>query len=333
VSFAWPWVLWLGVPVVALAVAAWKRPAPALRLPDTRRLWRDRRAELRFRLPLVLEVAASLLLVLAAARPQRVQAEVREERQAVDVMLVLDVSGSMDAVDLAPGATAESAAAGPTRLECARREIGRLVSARPEDRFGLVVFARKSYPACPLTFDHELLRSRLEALATDLLDDGTGLTTAIALATTALRTSPSPHRAMVLLTDGRNNVPAELPPEAAAGLAAQNRVSVHVIGIGSPRAVLPVPTLAGTQYRPVETPIDEARLQAVAAQGGGVFLTAGDAKGFAAAMARIDALEKGRVVRTLQRPVQELFPGLASAVLALLCLAFVLSRTVARVLP
>lgn len=332
-NLAWPWALWLCVPVLAAAAKAWTRRPPALRFPDTRHLWHDRRAEAVRRLPLALEIVAGLLLVLAAARPQQVRTVVREERQAVDVMLVLDVSGSMDAVDIGADAPPEQAATRPTRLACARREIERLVATRPEDRFGLVVFARRPYPACPLTFDHALLRSRLEALTSDLLDDGTGLTAAIALAAVHLRASPSPHRVMILLTDGRDNVPADVPPEAAAAIAAQNRISVYVVGIGSASAVVPVPTLAGVQYRPVETPLDEPRLRSLAARGGGLYFPAGDDERFAAAMARIETLEKGRLVRSVQRPVREFFPALTLAAIALLGLAFGLARTASRALP
>lgn len=332
-NLAWPWALWLCLPVLMAAVKAWFRPPPALRFPDTRHLWKDRRTETVRRLPLALEIVACLLLVLAAARPQQVRTVVCEERQAVDVMLVLDISGSMAAVDMGADTPPEQAAARPTRLACARREIERLVAARPEDRFGLVVFARRPYPACPLTFDHELLRSRLATLTSDLLDDGTGMTAAIALAAMHVRASPSPHRVMILLTDGRDNVPADVPPEAAAAMAAQNRISLYVVGIGSDSAVMPVPTLAGVQYRPVETPLDEPRLRTMAARGGGLYFAAGDHQRFAEAMARIEALEKGRLVRSVRRPVREFFPALTLAAIALLGLAFGLARTASRALP
>jgi Ca-activated chloride channel family protein len=321
------------VPLLLAALAAWRRRPPALPIADARGLSRSSRAALRQRVPLLLETLAGLLLTVAMARPQWVQMSSLEERQAVDLMLVLDISGSMDAVDIPNGAAPQDAADLPSRLTCAQRELRRFMQARPQDRFGLIVFARKPYPACPLTFDHDLLQARLEDLRTDLLDDGTGLTAAIALGAVHVRTSPSPHRVMILLTDGRDNVPAEQSPAAAARLAARDGVTIHVVGIGSGNAVLPVKTLAGTQYRPVETAVDVARLQAIAEAGDGVFVRADAPETFAAAIRRIEGTEKARIVRPIQYRRTELFPGFCAAALLSLTAAFVLARTACLTLP
>ncbi len=328
-----PWGLLLGIPLVLVALAAWRRPPPALPIADARGLPRSRRAAVLSRVPLFLETLAGLLLTVAMARPQWVQTSSREERQAVDVMLILDISGSMDAVDIPVGAKPEEAANRPSRLTCAQRELRRFMQARPQDRFGLVVFARKPYPACPLTFDHDLLRTRLEDLRTDLLDDGTGLTAAIALGAVHVKTSQSPHRVMILLTDGRDNVPAELSPTAAARLAARRGITIHVVGIGSGNAVLPVKTLAGTQYRPVETAADETRLQAIAKEGEGVFVRADAPETFTTAIRRIEATEKALIVRPLRQRRTELFPGFGAAALLSLTAAFALARTTGVTLP
>ena len=294
---------------------------------------RSRRAAFLSRVPLLLETLAGLLLTLAMARPQWVSVSSREERQAVDLMLVLDLSGSMDAVDLPAGGQPQAAADRPSRLTCAQRELRRFLQARPQDRFGLIVFARRPYPACPLTFDHDLLQARLDDLRTDLLDDGTGLTAAIALGAVHVRTSPSPHRVLILLTDGRDNVPAEQTPADAARLAARHGVTTHVVGIGSANAVVPVRTLAGTQYRPLETAVDEARLQAIATAGGGVLVRAEAPESFAAALRQIETTEKARIVRPAQQRRTELFPALCAAALLSLAAAFALTRTVCLTLP
>jgi len=324
------------VPVAIAVLAAWRRRPRAVRVPGLHDLPPDPRALWRHRGILLLEALGILLLVVATCRPQWVRTTVREERQAVDVMLVLDVSGSMEAVDLAAGLKPEQAAALPSRLACARGELDRFMRARPADRFGLVVFARKPYPACPLTFDHEVLRARLSDLTTDLLDDGTGLSAALALGLLHTRTSPSPHRVMILFTDGRDNVPAERSPEETAALAVPEGVTLHVVGIGSERAVLPVKTPVGTQFRPVETALsalDEPRLRAIAQAGAGLYLHAGDAQGFAEAIDRIAATEQARILRPAQTRHLELFPGLALAGLVALVSALALSRSAWGALP
>jgi Ca-activated chloride channel family protein len=333
VKLLFPWGLLLGLPVLLAALAAWRRRPPALLIPDARGLPPSRRAARRYRVPLLLETLAGLLLAAAMARPQWLRTANPEERQAVDVMLVLDISGSMDAVDIPAGLEPQAAAGRPSRLLCAQRELERFMQARPQDRFGLVVFARRPYPACPLTFDHDLLRARLADLRTDLLDDGTGLTAAIALGAVHVKTSPSPHRVMILLTDGRDNVPAEQTPAAAAQLAARSGVTIHVVGIGSANAVLPVTTLAGSRYRPVETAIDETRLQAIATEGAGVFVRADAPETFAAAVSRIESTEKARIVRPVRQRRTELFPLFGAASLLSLTAAFVVARTAGATLP
>ncbi len=330
---AFPWGLALLLPVAAAVWAAWRRRPPAVLAPDLSDLPSDPDAARCRRRVLALQVFGGLLLALAVSRPQWVGTVAGEGREAVDVMLVLDVSGSMDAVDLPPGLEPSRAAGMPSRLDCARRELERFMDARPEDRFGLVVFARRPYPACPLTFDRQALRTRLNALTTDLLEDGTGLTAAIALAAVHCRASPSRRQAMILFTDGRDNVPADCSPEEAARVAAARGVTVHVVGIGSERAVVPVRTLAGTQFRPVDSALDENRLRAVSEAGGGVFVRVSDPETFARAVAGIAATEKGRVSSPPGVRYRELFPWAALAALGAWAAAFALSRAPGAFLP
>ncbi len=328
-----PWLLLLALPLLLAAWAAWRRPPAALLIATSSGLPRSRQTALLHRLPLLLEILAGALLVLALARPQWLDTLRSEERQAVDVMLVLDVSGSMDAIDIPAGADPSAAADHPDRLACAQRELQRFLQARPQDRFGLVAFARRPYPACPLTFDHDLLGARLDDLRTDLLDDGTGLTAAIALGAQHLRASPSPHRVLILFTDGRDNVPAEQSPADAAQLAARGGVTTHVVGIGSANAVLPTQTPAGIQYRPLETAVDVVRLQAIATAGGGVFVRAEAPDTFAAAVRQIENTEKARIAQVQRERPTEVFPALGVAALLSLTAAFVLARTTCLTLP
>ena len=330
---ACPWALLLSLPLLLALVAAWRRRPPAWVVPDTRHLQPQPRTERLRRVPLLLEALGALLLVLALSRPQRLQIAVQEERQAVNLMMVLDLSGSMAAVDLPASVPPEAAAGQPNRLECARRELSRFLRARPEDRVGLVVFARKPYPACPLTTDHDFLQAQLAGLSTDLLEDGTGLSGAIALAAVHLGATAAPRQVLILLTDGRDNVPAEQPPDRAAALAAARGVTVHVVGIGSAHAVLPVQTMTGVDYRPVETAIDEALLRAVAQAGGGVFVRAADPQTFRAAIRSLEATEKARYRQVVQARQQEWFGLFAAAALGALAAAFVAARTVCLALP
>ncbi|MBN2452318.1 MAG: VWA domain-containing protein [Lentisphaeria bacterium] len=331
--FAWPWFLAALIVPAAILFVRRRRPGPAARVARLPPLPTYPRLLSRSSVPLFLETAALVLFVVAMARPQRLERDVGEERRVVDITVVLDLSGSMDAVDLPEDVPPVAAARLPSRLAIAKATLRRFVESRPGDRFALIVFGRRPYPACPLTVDHAPLLARMEKLDTEWVEDGTGLTPALALAGSGRAgTEPAP-RVIVLLTDGRDNVPAERTPEQTAALLRELGCTVHVVGIGSSRAVLPVRGVAGMEYRNVDTPLDEERLRAVAAAGGGVYLAAGDPDAFAAAMTEIDRMVKTSVVEKVDERRSELYPGIVFAGLLLLGAAAVLARTLCLSLP
>jgi Ca-activated chloride channel family protein len=230
-----------------------------------------------------------------------------ERREALDIVLALDISGSMGAYDAPDGVSneqlAEAVRSGAlrSRLAVAKDELTRFVDARPEDRVGLLVFSQRPYLACPPTFDHEFLRRRLDDLETGLVPDGTGIAGAIVSGMSQLEDSPSPRRVLVLFTDGEDNVDAPLSPAQSAEMAREARVVIHTIGIGGGAAYIRRPGLVSDRFMAVPSDLHEDLLRQLAQQTGGTYVPAADAAGFAKAMARIDELERAPVEHLVSR--------------------------------
>jgi Ca-activated chloride channel family protein len=322
-----PWLL-----LAALAVPAALLPrrgrAPAVRLASAALLLapgvpRGVRARLAVA-PGILEAAALVLAAVALARPAERVAAPRVV-EGVDVMLCMDVSSSMTATDLAPGVPGR----GRTRLDVAREAALRFVEGRPDDRVGLVAFARFPDLRCPPTLDHRALAGILASVAPvegDGPEDATGIGGAAALAARVLASGKAPSRVAILLTDGEENVAGpgasgEIDPAHAAQLCERLGVRVHVIVAGSPRP--------GSS--PASGP-GPSRVETLARATGGVVLRAADAAAMREVYARIDALER----MPFESPRTELadrFLPLLAAALGLLLAARTLRATALKVAP
>lgn len=306
-------------------VGHWREAIPVIRYSDVRLTdnlpvsWRVR---LR-RLPDILRLLAWLLLVLALARPQSGRTQEIIRGQGIDIVLAVDISGSMTALDFAP----------QNRLEAAKTVISSFIAGREFDRIGLVVFAQDSFQQMPPTLDYNtLLRSLDEVqLATDLgLADGTAIGLGIASAGNMLRQSTAASKVIVLLTDGANNAGGIGPLTAAAAVTALG-IRVYTIGMGKP-GLVPMPDDAGgTQM--VQSDLDEETLQAIAQTTGGQYFRAENPDSLQRIYDQINALERSDVVRQVYINWQEQAGGLLGIALAALIFERLLRHSVFQTIP
>lgn len=331
--FAMPLLL-LGL--LLLPLLAWRRrglqaagDAPALRYADTRPAEPGDRVPLRLRLrglPWLLRMAALGLLVIGLARPQSGHTQEIIEGEGVDIVLALDISGSMASLDFQP----------ENRLEAAREVIRDFVAQRAFDRIGLVVFARTAFDQSPPTVDHVVLERQLDQieLAPELgVEDGTAIGLGLANAAAMLESSEAESRVVILLTDGANNA-GEIDPITAATAAEALGIKVYTIGMGRPGPVpVPVDGFFGRRTVMRESDLDEETLRAIAEATDGRYYRATDAQGLAAIYQEIDALERSDVeVRSWAR-YRELAALFLWPALALLLADAVLRATWLRRLP
>lgn len=264
---------------------------------------------------------AIVLAAVAFARPQAGQRIERVTTEGIDIILALDVSGSMRAEDFAP----------KNRLYVAKQTIASFIEGRTADRIGLVTFSRVSQTRCPPTLDYQALEASLGAVTfADIRDDGTAIGSGIATAVNRLRTSKAKSRVVILLTDGINNA-GSIDPLSAADLARAVGVRMHAIGVGSEGEVT-IPTADGTRIR-LMLPINDAELTKMAESTGGSYFRATEAKALVEIFKKIDAMEKTRVEVLSYGRYDEMFGWFLAPALLLMGLGFVGSRTVLAKVP
>jgi Ca-activated chloride channel family protein len=312
ISLAWPWVLTaLPLPLLVrwLMPAAAPHTGRALRLPFYADLpgVGSGPASGRRRLRQVLAWLAWLLLVLAAARPQWLGEPVQLPIAGRDLMLAVDVSGSMESEDY------QLAGRPVNRLDVVKAVAGRFVERREGDRLGLILFGSRAYLQTPLTYDRGTVRTMLEESVIGLAGRETAIGDAIALAVKRLREQPEDNRVLILLTDGSNTA-GNIRPLEAARLAAQVAVRIYTIGIGGGPAGVRTPF--GMLLKP-GTDLDPDALQAIADATGGRYFQATDTAQLEQVYNELDRLEPSvRDVRSY-RPLQPLFMWPAAAALCL----------------
>ena len=275
-----------------------------------------------------LRAAALVLVVIALARPQLGSAETRVHREGVDIVLAVDVSGSMLAEDFT---LAEGRA---SRLDVVKSVVKEFVTARPEDRIGLVLFAARPYTQCPLTLDHGWLLQNLERAKVGMIEDGTAVGSALATAVNRLRPSTAPSKFVVLLTDGESNA-GRITPQTAAEAAAALAIKVYTVGAGT-RGLAPYPTqdfFGNKVYRPVQVDIDEDALKKIAATTHARYFRATDTSSLREVFADIDKSEKAPFEAPEFLDYRELYAWLAWPALALLLVEVTLAETALRKLP
>ncbi|MFA5388152.1 MAG: VWA domain-containing protein [Candidatus Omnitrophota bacterium] len=237
-------------------------------------------------LPMILRMAAVFIFILALARPQAGQKEEEIITEGIDIMLTLDISGSMKAEDFVP----------QNRLGAAKDALREFIISRQNDRIGLVIFSRYSMTQCPLTIDYGTLLELLDKVDIGMIEDGTAIGMAIANAVNRLRDSGAKSRIIILLTDGINNT-GTIDPLTAARAAKALGIKIYTIGAGKPGgAMYPMDDpFFGKRYVRVETEIDEALLKTIAADTGGLYFRAKDKDGLREIYDTIGKLEKTKI--------------------------------------
>ncbi|MET4109106.1 VWA domain-containing protein [Hymenobacter sp. UYP22] len=255
---------------------------------------RDWSTVLRFVPDVVLALSLSFGIV-ALARPQRTDERVVQTGQGIDILLVLDVSGSMELQDLRPN-----------RLEAAKRVAREFVDGRRGDRIGLVVFAGDAYSLAPLTTDYDLLRDDLQGLRLGMIpNDGTAIGTALGVATNRLRDSRSRTKVCILISDGENTA-GSLDPLTSAQLAHAYGLKIYTIGLGQDGTV-PYGTDAAGRPRYVETRLDETTMRQIAQAGEGRFFRATDNAGLRQVFTQINRYEKSEIKQNRYRNTQDYY--------------------------
>lgn len=233
------------------------------------------------RVPLVLLSLSWVFFVLALMQPEQVDQYTQVKTEGYDLMLAVDVSGSMQAVDMATTKTV-------SRLDATKDIVGKFVRGRQGDRVGLIIFGDSAYLHVPLTLDTLSVSKMLEDVVPGMAGNATAIGDAIGLAVRTLRERPEGSRVLVLLTDGEDNASSIAPLEASK-LAKQYGIKVYTIGIGK-KGQVPFPTNLG--YRTVTVSIDEELLKEIAAMTGGKYFSATDKRSLEAVYAEIDSLER-----------------------------------------
>jgi len=235
------------------------------------------------------------ILIVILARPQSTDSFQNVSTEGIDIILALDISGSMLARDFKPD-----------RLEASKNVATEFISGRPYDRMGLVVFSGESFTQCPLTTDHAVLINLLREIQSGMIKDGTAIGMGLATAVNRIKDSEAKSKVIILLTDGVNNM-GEIAPATAAGIARSFGIRVYTIGIGTRgMAPYPVRTPFGIQYQNMRVEIDESVLQHIAAETGGKYFRATDNDKLVQVYAEIDKLEKSKIdVRQFSRKEEE----------------------------
>lgn len=342
-SFAHPWLLLAALPILAAAFFAWKRKQPSIRIPSLNNAEKASAAngkrDWKRAIPFLLYLIGMLLLTVALARPREGLEEIRRRADGIDIIIALDLSGSMKAIDVPRGmnpASLENALKSgklKNRIVTAKEEIAKFIQARPNDRIGLIAFAPLPYMACPPTLDHAWLLANLDNLDAGVIGDMTNIAGPIASAVQRLKSSDAKRKIIVLFTDGSNNVTAKVTPRQAAKLANTFDITVYTVGIGSSVSVYPQETFAGTRLVPVQNEFDEQLLKDIASSSGGKYYMAEDRESMAAAMKAIDSLEKTSFEQQTIVNWRELAPGFIACALLLILGAFLLENTAMKRIP
>lgn len=269
----------------------------------------------------LLRLAALGLLIIGLARPQLGNTSTEIMASGIDILLAVDVSGSMEALDF----TLDNRRV--NRLEVVKSVVSRFIGDRPNDRIGLLAFAGRPYLVCPLTLDHNWLQERLESLRIGMVEDGTAIGSAIASGANRLRDRDAKSRIMILLTDGMNNA-GKASPLTAAEAAETLGIKVYTIGAGT-RGEAPMPVrdqFGRRRLIRMKVDIDEKTLSRVAEITGARYFRATDTKSLEKIYDEINAMEATtRTIKHFSR-YRELFHWSVLAALGLLAVELVVSR-------
>ncbi len=327
-KFAHPYLLWLLVllvPMVAYYIYRTLQGGAAIRISTiagVRHAPRSWRYWLRHA-PFVMRALAFSLMIVALARPQTVEQQSKTNAEGIDIMLAIDISGSMLARDFQPD-----------RLSAAKEVAGSFIADRQGDRIGLAVFAGEAFTQSPLTTDKSTLQTLLARIRSGVIEDGTAIGNGLATALNRLRESDSKSKVVILLTDGVNNR-GEISPLMAADIAADMGIKVYTIGVGK-RGKAPYPAIdmfGNMTYQMMDVEIDEKTLSEIASRTGGKYFRATDKQKLKAIYDEINQMEKSKVEITDLTIYHEQWVPLLLWALALLLLEFLFTHIILKRIP
>jgi Ca-activated chloride channel family protein len=269
---------------------------------------------------------ALALFILALAQPRIVKGESHVKASGIDIVVAIDLSGSMRSEDFGPDLS---------RIKLAKQVLSKFIDNRPNDRIGLVAFAKEAYIAAPLTLDHDYLQENLSRLDIGKIDESsTAIGSALMTSLNQLKNLKDKSKIVILMTDGQNNS-GKIPPLTASEVAKAIGVKVYTIGIGiHGKAPYPVIDQFGQKhYQWMDVDVDEDTLTKIAQQTGGKYYRADSADTLRKIYEDIDRLERSEVEVKKYQHYDELFGDVAIAGLAVLALEMVLAHTVWRKLP
>lgn len=322
----WLWALLALLPMAAYYIYRTRQGGAAIQVSDVAgvvhapRTWRYwlRHA------PFVLRCAAVAMLAVALARPQSAEHGTKSNTEGIDIVLAIDVSGSMLARDFKPD-----------RMGAARQMAGEFIADRTGDRIGIVAFAAEAYTQCPLTTDQGTLQTLLGRIRSGVIDDsGTAIGNGLATAINRLRESEAKSKVVILLTDGDNNS-GQIAPVTAAEIAREQGIKVYTIGVGS-RGTAPYPArdvFGNVSFVNVKVEFNEDALREMAHLTGGEYFRATDNETLRRIYERINQLEKSKVEISEFTTYTEEFAPWALAGLLLLVAEFLLRTLLLKRLP
>ena len=320
------WLLTLLAPMIAYYVWRTMQGGAAIQISTVEGVARAPKSVRYYlrHLPFALRAAAFGLLVVALARPQQIEQNVRTSSEGIDIMLAIDVSASMLARDFEPD-----------RITAAKEVAGSFISDRYGDRIGLVAFAAEAFTQSPLTTDQSTLQTLLAQIRSGLIDDsGTAIGNGLATAISRLRESDAKSKVVILLTDGVNNR-GEITPITAAEIAKAQNIRVYTIGVGT-EGMAPYPAVdmfGNITFVKQKVEIDEKTLTAMAEMTGGRYFRATDNAKLKAIYDEINQLEKSKVEVTEHLSYHEQFLAWVLAALGLLLAEFLLANLVLKRIP
>ena len=326
-TFAYPELLWLLIllPLIATWYILQARKTSATMTISSLKPFeggrRGLRVYLRHSLPILRALSVGFLII-ALARPQNTNSWQKDSIEGIDIMLAMDVSGSMQAMDFKPN-----------RLEAAKDVAISFINNRPNDNIGMVTFAGESFTQCPLTTDHTVLLNMVQDLQMGVLDDGTAIGLGLATAVNRLKDSKAKSRVVILLTDGSNNM-GDITPRMAADIARTFGIRVYTVGVGTRgEAPFPIQTEFGVRIQNVPVDIDEPTLDGIAEVSGGKYFRAVDNETLNEIYKEIDKLEKTRLMTKSFKAYEEKYFVYALIAFLLLLTEFLLRNTLLRSNP